>query len=303
MIDEHLFLAGRPPMLEYLAVMAAQNAGAAIPPADIAEQWRIANDLVQTLQQQEAGAADKHIATQLSPAQQAHADALVASAVFQRTHALVPAVIARIELDRLVITQKHINLAYVNALKTELADAPNEARITELCLPLAARVTDVHASRVAADAVVFSSRSADLRVLDQQLFSADVLQGFQPNGHCTDLFGVTVGTGINCLSAVHINGRMVLTNGSHRAYALRDLGVTHAPCVIHNIRKQDELALVGTPELLDQLDALVSEPRPAMLRDYFNPALVTRLPVLRKQRQIKLTYSLEVIDVPVTDAP
>lgn len=300
MIDNHLFLLGRPPLAEFLAVMEAQAASGQLSSADAAEAWRQANDRIVALQSSEAGAADGHQAQQLAASQQAHADKLTALPLYQRVHARVPTVVALVELDRLVVAQKHINLAYVEAIQDSLDESPSDDAVNDLCLPLAPQGQGVEAARVAKDSVIFSSRSADLRVLDQKLLSIDALS--EPvTGHGAHLLAIAVGSSLNCLSAIHINGRIVLTNGSHRAYALRASGVTHAPCVIHNMRKQDELELVATDDVLAQLNDIVTASRPAMLKDYFDDELTIRFGVKRKQRQIKISYQIEVMDVPVAD--
>ena len=44
--------------------------------------------------------------------------------------------------------------------------------------------------------------------------------------------------------------------------------------------------------------AYIETARPAMLRDYFDTELIKILPVQRKKRQIKISYTIETMDVP-----
>ena len=110
--------------------------------------------------------------------------------------------------------------------------------------------------------------------------------------------GIAIGSGSNCLNSIFVNGRMVLNNGSHRAYALRSIGYTHAPCIVQQVTSQDELDLVATPEFLRDPATHIETARPAMLKDFFNAELTKILPVQRKLRQIKISYKIEAIDIP-----
>jgi len=61
--------------------------------------------------------------------------------------------------------------------------------------------------------------------------------------------GVVVGYSANFMNAVcdDDSGRLLLHNGYHRACALLELGVTHAPCVVQTVTSRDELDLVAKP--------------------------------------------------------
>jgi hypothetical protein len=107
-----------------------------------------------------------------------------------------------------------------------------------------------------------------------------------------------VGYGSNYLNAIHANGRLVLNNGSHRAFCLRELGIQQAPCVVQHVTRREEIEVIASDELREKADLYLTAPRPPLLKDYFDPRLRKILPVLRKQRQIKLSYGLEVIEVP-----
>ena len=61
--------------------------------------------------------------------------------------------------------------------------------------------------------------------------------------------GLVVGFSSNYLNVVAAEGRLVLNNGYHRVYALRERGVTHVPCVMQRVTRREELELVGTGAL------------------------------------------------------
>jgi len=40
--------------------------------------------------------------------------------------------------------------------------------------------------------------------------------------------------------------RLILNNGSHRAFTLRQMGVTHVPCIVQHVSSRDELEVVAS---------------------------------------------------------
>jgi hypothetical protein len=111
---------------------------------------------------------------------------------------------------------------------------------------------------------------------------------------------LTIGFGSNYLNALEVEGRLVLNNGSHRAYALRDLGLTHAPCIVQQVTRRDELDLVASGDVQVNPDRYLKVPRPPLLKDYFDPQLRKVVPVPRKNRLVRVQYGFEQSDVPAT---
>ncbi len=107
-----------------------------------------------------------------------------------------------------------------------------------------------------------------------------------------------VGFGSNFLNAIQAEGRLVLNNGSHRAYALRDLGIMHAPCIVQHVSRREELEVLNQ-QLHAEPDRYLKAARPPMLKDYFDPLLRAVLQVPRRKRQVKVTFGIKVLDVPV----
>jgi hypothetical protein len=58
---------------------------------------------------------------------------------------------------------------------------------------------------------------------------------------------IAVGYGANFLAAAHVEGRLILWNGSHRAYALRAAGHTHVPCLIKGCPGETSLRQKASP--------------------------------------------------------
>ena len=71
--------------------------------------------------------------------------------------------------------------------------------------------------------------------------------------------GVAVGFGSNFMSAIYAENRLILHNGSHRAYTLRALGHTHAPCVIQHVYSREELNVIASTAVADRPDVFLGQ--------------------------------------------
>jgi len=107
-----------------------------------------------------------------------------------------------------------------------------------------------------------------------------------------------VGFSANFLSVINAFGRLILHNGSHRAFALRELGINQAPCVIQHVYSREELNVVASDAVAERPDVFVGHKRPPMLKDYFDPKLRQILPVIRRLRQVTLKFQVEESYVP-----
>ena len=297
-VDNHVFLMGRPPMSEFLGVVSSQVNYESSHVAQLADDWRLANQRIIGLQQDQGKAADNPSYKDVPDDLKSLADQALADEIFQRSFNVVKPVVRMVELDTLVVWQKHVNLNYVDEIKKLLGNKPSDEEVFKTCIPIEHAMPDISASRVNTNSFVFMSPSADLRVLDSTLLRANQIHDYTTSGPMAAMLGIAVGTGSNCLNAMFVNGRMILNNGSHRAYALRSMGFTHAPCIVQQVTSKDELDIVATHEFLQNPIAFVEAPRPAMLKDYFDPELIKILPVQRKRRQVKISYSVEIMDVP-----
>lgn len=297
-IDNHVFLMGRPPMSEFLGVVSSQVDYDASHIGQLADDWRLANKRISELQQSQTNAADNPGYKDVPEELQTLAEQALADEIFQRSFSVVKPVVRMVELETLVVSQKHINLNFVETLKKQLGETPSPEDIFKSCIPIEHPMPEISASRVSSNSFVFVSQSADLRVLDSTLLRPQQIENYHTSGPLAAVLGVAVGTGSNCLNAIFVNGRMVLNNGSHRAYALRSMGITHAPCIVQQVTSKDELDIVAMAELLQNPAAFIEAPRPAMLKDYFDNSLIKILPVQRKRRQIKISYTIETMDVP-----
>jgi hypothetical protein len=107
-----------------------------------------------------------------------------------------------------------------------------------------------------------------------------------------------VGFGSNFLNVIRADNRLLLHNGYHRACALLDLGITHAPAIIQTVTRVDELGLTARRVVTEDPDFYFKSARPPLLKDFFDPSIrrVIRTPKLRKV--IELTYEVRDYTIP-----
>src|SRR5205814_6774018 len=141
-------------------------------------------------------------------------------------------------------------------------------------------------SRVHGNQFVFVSPSNDLRFLCTMRIQAEHIKDYPRTGTLVGVVGIGVGFGCNFLNAIYAENRLILNNGSHRAYTLRKLGITHAPCIVQHVSSRDELDVVASSDIRNNPDLYLKHPRPMMLRDYFLPKLHKVMPVHRRLRQV-----------------
>ena len=80
--------------------------------------------------------------------------------------------------------------------------------------------------------------------------------------------------------------------------ALRQMGVTHVPCIVQHVSSRDELEVVASSAVRRNPDLYLKHARPPMLKDYFNPQLRMVMPVHRRLRQVTVRIEVEEDFVP-----
>jgi hypothetical protein len=298
-VDQHVFLIGRPPVGEFLGFVRSLSVdGHAADQAALVAAWRAANDHVNDLEKTEGGFADNPELTPLPESLAGVRDALVQTSQYQKSYGFIPNQIAIVELDKLVVFQKHIDLSFVNQLRMTVPADPSAADLFSFCFSPDTSAPRIRFSQTAPNRFTFMSPSNDLRFLEANMFAPQALTGLESAGRPVALIGLVVGYGSNLLNAFWLEDRLVLNNGSHRAYALREHGVTHAPCIIQKLTRRDELELVTNADVAQNPDRYFKAPRPPVLKDYFDPKLRQIIAVARKQRTVQITFGIDVSDVP-----
>jgi hypothetical protein len=295
--DEYLYLTGFP-RLKHLLRFVKSHAAAPPTEAALTDLWQASNAVVRRLETEEAGLVENPPKTELGAEYEPLLIEFLKDPLVRNGFNTVPTEVAMVELDRLVVYQKHIDLTFVRQLERKLGPAPRAAEVFRTCLLHDHAPPPVKWARVHQDRFVFMSPSNDLRFLGIQPLEASHLKGRVEHGNLVGIVGIAVGFGSNFLNAVAAENRLILNNGSHRAYALRKLGVTHVPCVIQHVSSREELDIVAASEVRRDPDLYLSTPRPSMLKDYFDPRLHMVLPVYRRLRQITVRFEIEENSLP-----
>ena len=297
--EENLYLTGRPTLKRYLRFVRDH----AVKPPDegtLTDEWQAAHDFARTLEKAEAGAADNPPISKLevNSKNEPLLTEFFKDPLVRNGFNTVPTEVAFVELDRLVVYQHHIDLTYVRLLERELGRSPSEEQIFRTSLLHDHPQPPVKWSRVHGNKFVFMSPSNDMRFLGTMKLQADNIQDYPPPGNLAGVVGLAVGFGSNFMNAIYAERRLILNNGSHRAYALRKMGVTHVPCIVQHVSSREKLDVVAASKVVENLDYYLKHPRPSMLRDYFNPKLHKVMPVHRQLRQITVKFEVDQEYVP-----
>jgi len=298
-IDECVYLIGRPPLNDFRHFMTvvAEN-GHLADEQPLIEEWRAAAAHVAALQREEAGIADNPPIEPVPRHLEALRERVLADPVFRHAFKVVPADIAFVELDRLVVWQKTVNRGHLDLLKQRLGPTPSDEEIFETCLPYDHPKPPVRWMQVHSDTFVLVSPSNDLRFLDSVFLEPSQVVGRSPVGAEAAIIGLVVGFGSNFLNAVHAENRLILINGTHRAYSLRSMGFTHAPCIIQSVSTRDELQAAATADVRRNPDSYLRQARPSMFKDYFDPRLSKIVSVPRRLRQVTVKFDVDTSDFP-----
>jgi hypothetical protein len=284
---------------EYLTFMAAEPVGAAA--ADrraLAADWRAAHDRLAQLRRAEEDWADDVRPQPLPAALEPLAAEVAADPIFQTSFAVLPTRVALVELDRLVVAQKAINLTHVQRVRDRLGPDPTAEQLFRVCLPTDHTPLGHRVARVGSDSFAFVCDSDDLRFHAPVLLAPGQVTGYRPFGPVAGVVGLVVGFGSGHLNVVSHEGRLILNNGYHRAYALRQLGVTHVPAVIQQVRRADELVAAGGTAFRRKPEHYLQSPRPPVMKDYFDPELRRIVPLVPTSRHVRIRFTVEEVDLP-----
>ena len=292
-IYEQAWLLGQPSLNAYLKFVDEMTiGGAGIPRAALVEEWRTANDYYGELETAEAGLAEGAEIRELAPELAPMVAAVEADPRFRRSFDTLPTRFAMVELDRLIVGHPYVSLHHMDRLKARLADAPTPEQLFCFCLPLDRAEAPVEMRRTGPRRFTFWSESSDFRFQEPQFLRPNQLNGFEPFGAIAGIVGLMVGYGSNFLNVIEADGRLLLHNGHHRAYALRDLGITHAPCIVQTVTRLDELKLAAARAILEDPSFYFQAKRPPLLKDFFDPRIRKVLRVARIASVVEISFEV-----------
>jgi hypothetical protein len=286
---EMVWLLGQPHLSDYLEFVREKVVGgAALSQRRLTDEWRAANDHYYALEKSEPGEADRCEVRPLPAELRPLARKVRANAYFRDVYDSLPTRIMMVELDRLIVSQTHVERSFTDSLCTGLAPDADLAALFRFCQPLDRAPPPVRVQRLGADRYLFASPSTDFRVHPHAVLRPHQLRGHASFGPVSAALAVVVGFGSNFLSAVRSGKRLVLHNGYHRAYALRAMGFTHAPCVVSEVTRKDELRIAAGDAVCGDPEFYFAAKRPPLLKDFFDPKLRKVLPVLALETVIEV---------------
>jgi hypothetical protein len=292
--SELVWLLGQPHLQDYLDFVARRMIGGdKASPRDLADEWRAANDLYHDLEMSEAGAADRNHSRPIDPSLAQLADAVRADPYYRTAFDTLPVTIEMVELDTLIMSQTHVANVFSEARGEALGARPTPEALFRFCLPTEREAPPVRIQRLASDHYLFSSPSTDFRPHDPVLLSGDETPRLRKHGPVAAALALSVGFGANFMTAIRSDGRILLDNGYHRAYTLRALGLTHAPCIVETVTRLDELRLTANETVSGDPSFYFRSKRPPMLKDFFNPKLTKRLFVRPMQTLIEVEVKVQ----------
>src|SRR5712671_107553 len=189
--DENLYLNGRPTMKDFIRYVrnhAVHSPGE----GTLVEEWQAANDVVRALEKDEAGCAD-HAPINKIEVNSKYEPLLIEflkDPLIRNGFNTVPTEVAMVELDRLVVYQKHIDLTFVRQLQNKLGPAPTEEEIFRTCLPYNHPSPPVKWTLVHQDKAIAVSPSNDLRFLGTMALEAENITDYPPPGTLAGVLGL-----------------------------------------------------------------------------------------------------------------
>ncbi len=299
LVDHLVYLVGRPPLKDFTWFVSEH--GVNTRDADVgalSEEWRAANRYVRELQKAEKGWADDPVIEPLPRPLEPLRERLLEDPLFRRAFNTVPTDVGIVELDRLVVYQKFVNLGYREHFRRGLSAGASDEDVFRACLPFDHPAPPVRWARTHRNEFVFVSPSNDIRFLESVVLEPDQVTSHPRPGSVAGMVALTVGFGSNFLNAVHYENRLVLSNGTHRAYCLREMGYTHVPCIIQHVSTREELDAAASGDLRRNPDTYLRQARPSMFKDYFDPRLHRIVPTPRRLRQVRVKFDIDESDVP-----
>lgn len=296
-LDE-IRLLGQPPLRHHLAFVHDHVVdGAAMSRADLADDWRRANDHYYDLEESEGGIADEIEIADLDPALHPLVAEIETDPRYRFTFDTFPTTMAMVELDRLVVYQTHVTRQFTDELQARLGPTPTLEALFRFCQPPETSKAPVEMREVGNGRYVFSSASTDFRQHEPVLLRPEQVQGHDTFGPLSGMVGLGVGFGSNFLTAIRADNRLLLHNGYHRAYALRALGITHAPCIIQTVTRRDELEVAAKSVVADDPKFYFATPRPPLLKDFFDPEIYKVFEVYKTLKMIEVTFEIRDFEV------
>ena len=234
------------------------------------DRWQLAQPAIQRLQEIEHGLADRIQVAALPPQFDAQNAEVITSEPIRNAFRSLPIAIALVELDKLVVPQRILLTQHAAQLASRLLERHDFNDLYRFCLMSSKEVAPVEYQRVSDHVHVFRSESDDLRFLGETAREFNLDERDRPTigGIARFEISAVVGYGGAAINAVKVGSRLVLQNGLHRIFALRQRGITHAPMIVQWARNAEH----EFPSYLGVMprDYWTDHPRPPLVKDFLD---------------------------------
>jgi len=217
---------------------------------------------------------------------------------FQQSYAGQTIRFGMVEIDKLVAPQRSVDTGYCNQLKNSWPANMGWTELLDVCFGIKENDDAIHHLETGRNTYVFSSSNTDVRLLSTyvQSISADDFP-VECGGIPLKAIISVIGTGTPVIHTFKVGNRLILNNGFHRVFALRSLGFKEIPMLISEISSIE----IEMPEVLLGLprEYLAYEPRPVLMKDFFEPDFSVIVNIQKRQRVIQMNTIANVFDVPL----
>jgi uncharacterized short protein YbdD (DUF466 family) len=260
---------------------------------DFAREWQVAADNCRELAKAESGSAVVGEMVPLPPEMEEWSIQELQNPAVRKAYGSLPYRWNMVDIQKLIPHQKSIDVDFMETVAAVLGPNSTPDALFEFAVGRRQSQRAVHVTRVSDSVYSFSSSSTDLRLIDIGLLDNRLLNEHQFDGYATHVLGITVGFGLNLISAIRIRDRTILINGTHRVCALLKLGITRVPCLVRYISCDEDLDLLGDADLRQSCLQHARTPRPPLIGDFFNPRLVKEISVDRDIRLVHVQLSIQ----------
>ena len=293
-----IVLAGRQPRGDYLRI--CSQAMPKISDGRAITMWASAQKHTAALMQRQAAEADGAQVLKMPRRYAKFAERLYSEYLSSTAFSGIKTRLGMVELDKLVVFQHAIDLDHIKFLSRANCGHLTEQDATRIALSPGA---PPHAavSQNSPTLFTFSAPSRDFRCLDRKLVEAKNVEGVDFFGRPVYYIITALGYSANAMLVININSRIILMNGYHRAYFLKKHGFTRSAAVILDVQAQDEAfasILQGTADLERNPRRYIHDPRPPMLKDYFDSKLITKIFYPNECWITRLRFETETFNAP-----
>ena len=296
--DPTLLLKGIFPLPRFIRFVRERCAPRSLDEAALLEEWRDARAVALRLAADEAGSADDVGVQPLPEEMKSLAGLVLRQPSTHRLTSLLPRTWCMVEIDRMVVFQDSLNLRHIGQLKASLPAAPSAHEVMDLAACTGARTHPVVRSSQSDGDYTFASESNDLRFLDVTTVEPGAIANYEPFGSASHALVIYLGFSDNLISATRFGKRIILTNGSHRAYLLREAGFRYVPCLLTDASDADMSDVLLPAAVKQDRTLYLQAPRPPLFKDYTDSRLTRIVPVVRKNYVIRAKLDLQRTTVP-----